>query len=151
MKLEQKPQGVIGTSRKDVRLLYVKMRTLAWSPELSSQSREINQLSPLPLETLIRFHPLLKYAWCIFWEWTHRFQYHLLTCHSLLILFFQEIKGNILVYWSQSILVGLSHAPLLPTKPWVKGAWEMKRVGLGEPLCFQFGQKMTRKGWSSTD
>lgn len=40
----------------------VKMRTKAWSLELSSLRGKINQLSPLPPETVIPSHPLLKYA-----------------------------------------------------------------------------------------
>lgn len=41
---------------------YVKMRTKAWSLELSSQREKMNQFSPLPLEIYICSHLLLKYA-----------------------------------------------------------------------------------------
>lgn len=68
-----KAQGSDRNVEDGSEVTYVKMRTKAWSPELSSQRGKINQLSPLPLETVICSHPLLKYALCIFWERTHRF------------------------------------------------------------------------------
>lgn len=52
---------------------------------------------------------------------------------------------------SQSIPGDLLHASLLPMKIWVKGAWGMKEVGLWGAMCSQFGQKLAREGWGSTD